>query len=92
MSTIEFMGVFVSLTEPALQAKMEVFPNPSNGTFTIRLDGEYEVSIFNNMSVVVYRETISHTEQLNLQNLSPGIYVIQATSDLKSAVSRIIIR
>jgi hypothetical protein len=92
MSTIEFMGVFVSVPEPALQAKMEAFPNPSNGTFTIRLDGEYEVSIINNMGVVVFRKTISHTEQLNLRNLIPGIYVISAKSDLKSSVSRIIIR
>ncbi len=92
MSTIEFMGVYVSLPEPALQAKMEVFPNPSNGTFTIRLDGEYEVSIINNMGAAVYRKTISRKEQLMLKDLSPGIYVIIAKSDQKSAVVRIIIR
>jgi hypothetical protein len=92
MSTIEFIGVFVSMPEPVLQAKMNVFPNPSNGVFTIQLDGEYEVSILNNMGAAVYRKTISHKEQLMLRDLSPGIYVIQAKSDQKSAVSRIIVR
>jgi len=92
MSGIEFMGLYVSLPEPVLQAEMEVFPNPSNGTFTIQLDGEYEVSIINNMGAAVYRKTISNKEQVMLDDLSPGVYVITAKSDQKSTVGRIIIR
>lgn len=92
MSNIEFIGVYVSINEPATEAKMEIFPNPSNGIFTIQLDGEYVVLIMNNMGSVVYRKTISHKEQLMLQDLSPGVYVIQAKSDQKSAVSRIIVK
>jgi hypothetical protein len=92
ISTIEFMGVYVSLHEPIIQAKMNVFPNPSNGIFTIEVDGEYEISILNSLGSVVYSATISNKGQVMLQDLAPGIYVIQAKSEQKTAVSRIIVR
>jgi len=92
MSTIEFLGVFTSLPDRTRQEKINIFPNPSNGTFTIELDGEYKVSILNSLGVSVYSKTISRKGEIMLEDLSPGIYFILAKSDQKTAVSRIIIR
>lgn len=92
MASIEFMGVFVSIPEAAPQGKMKVFPNPSNGDFTIELDGEYEVSILNNLGITVYSKIISHKDDIMLEGLSSGIYIISAKSDRKTVISRMIIR
>ncbi|HNX90122.1 MAG TPA: T9SS type A sorting domain-containing protein, partial [Paludibacteraceae bacterium] len=69
-------------------ASVNIYPNPSNGIFTISF-GEIKSSaislqIINTMGAVVYEEKISSnsptTKMLNLKELPEGIYsvIIQA--------------
>lgn len=92
MSTIEFMGVYTDTPENQAQANMTVYPNPSNGSFTIELDGEYEVSILNSLGVTVYSKIISEQGHIVLEDLKPGMYMISAKSDQKAAYSRIVVQ
>ncbi|MBZ0243657.1 MAG: T9SS type A sorting domain-containing protein, partial [Bacteroidales bacterium] len=92
MSTIEFLGVYTDTPEHQAQANMTVYPNPSNGSFTIELDGEYEVSILNSLGVTVYSKIISEQGRIVLEDLKPGMYIISAKSDQKAAFSRIIVQ
>jgi len=92
MSTIEFLGVYTDTPENQAQSNMTVYPNPSNGSFTIELDGEYEVSILNSLGVTVYSKIISQQGRITLEDLKPGMYIISAKSDQKAAYSRIVVQ
>lgn len=92
MSTIEFLGVYTDAPAKPVQANMSVYPNPSNGSFTIELDGEYEVSILNTLGVTLYTRTISNQGQIMLDNIKPGLYIISAKSDKKAAFKTIVVK
>jgi hypothetical protein len=91
MSTIEFMGVYTDAPAKPLQANMNVYPNSSNGSFTIELDGEYEVSILNTLGVTLHTQNISNQGQITLDNIKPGLYIISAKSDKKAAFKTIVV-
>ncbi len=71
---------------------MNVYPNPSKGSFTIELDGEYEVSILNSLGVTVYNKIIAQQGQIALKDLHPGMYIISVQSDQKTVYKRIIVQ
>ncbi|MFN8300285.1 MAG: T9SS type A sorting domain-containing protein [Chitinophagales bacterium] len=64
-----------------------VFPNPSNGNFTIRLKeatGAVEVRLFNVAGQQMLMEkTAEQTITINRNDLSAGIYVVEVTSATK---------
>lgn len=91
IATVDFTIETISITDE-LQGKINVYPNPSNGLFTIELDGTYEVSVFNNLGKVVYTSTVSQKGLLDLSDMNAGIYYISAKSDKKITVQTIVIK
>ena len=63
---------------------VSVYPNPSNGNFTIEFDNiannSAGIMIFNNLGKIVY-QTEKADKIINVSHLSPGIYFYQTTSD-----------
>ncbi len=92
MSTIEFLAIYTNTSQEMLQAEMKVYPNPSNGSFTIEVDGDYEVTILNTLGAQVYNKTISQKEKIMVKDLNPGMYIISAKSDQKAAYKKIIVK
>jgi hypothetical protein len=92
MSTIEFLGVYTDAPANPIQANMNVYPNPTNGAFTIELDGEYEVTILNSLGAKVYSKTISQQERVMLRDFNPGMYIISAKSGQKVAFKTIVVQ
>lgn len=81
IATIEFMvhgGVDAS--QDLFRKDLKVYPNPSNGVFTISLDGTYEVSVINMAGTVVFNTRANGEQMINLGSIEPGIYVISAKS------------
>ncbi len=63
-----------------------VYPNPSNGTFSINVNGNeansYEVNVYNALGQVVYNNTMdvtsnSFTYQINLDHVANGMYQVE---------------
>lgn len=76
--------------------KINVFPNPSNGSFMVNLPvngEESEIEIFNNIGAKVYEENISAgDDQVNLKlNLSSGLYIIKVINPKYSSKETIVI-
>ncbi len=91
MATTQFM--FTDINENLGTSTISVYPNPSNGVFSIQLDDQYEVMITNIQGSVVFSEILTQgSQQLNLSNLSSGIYLINAKSTDKVFRQTIIIR
>jgi hypothetical protein len=74
---------------------IKVYPNPSNGLFTLSFSdiGEYNVKIYDLRGICVVSETVtSLSTQLDLSNLSNGIYFLNANGANKNYQQKIIIQ
>jgi PKD repeat protein len=78
-----------------------VFPNPSNGTFQLDLNGLNEgtvkLSVYNTVGQVVYETNATATngelsKSLNLNNLSSGVYFLKVNSGSASHTKKIVIK
>lgn len=62
---------------------MQVYPNPAQGSFTMELNHESDVNIFNAVGQLV--KTYKSVKNLNV-NLEAGIYFVQAGNQTKKVV------
>ncbi|MCG8577994.1 MAG: T9SS type A sorting domain-containing protein [Flavobacteriales bacterium] len=73
---------------------VEVYPNPTEGIVTIKL-GENESAsyqILNSLGAVVYAGKISGTEQLDLSELSSGLYAVSVVAGEKVVSKKLIVQ
>jgi len=89
----------VPVVQPIADIQFTVFPNPSNGSFAIQLNGvgendEINLYVFNTLGQQVYRQSVSEYSnlfQLDLsKELSKGIYWLQLRSGSRSNIRPII--
>lgn len=73
-------------------ASLTVYPNPSNGVFTISVDGTYDVQVLNNLGQIVHVEKVESNKVLDLSGLVSGVYVLTVKNDSKFATQNIIIK
>jgi hypothetical protein len=78
-------GIAESLSAEAI---LSIYPNPSNGDFTIATDREMTISLLNNLGQVVKTVSVnaSNHYKANITNLANGIYTI--TSEDKQQMIR----
>jgi|GEM_PF-842347 len=81
-------------------SKLNVYPNPSNGIITLNYSlnagGNVATTIVNELGQIVYNNTKQRssgnvTEQLNLENLTPGIYSLRMQTDNSIMVRKVVI-
>lgn len=71
----------------------KLYPNPSNGTFTIQLNDNsmvYDVEVFSAVGQKVFEKT-GTTETLEINHLQSGIYLIKVSTSGESLTKKIII-
>lgn len=72
-----------------------VYPNPSNGEFTLTLDNNetMNVEIINTVGQIVYSSTINNTvSKVDLRNVAKGTYVIRIFNDEVSSQDKLVIK
>ena len=86
MNAIEWFGVdCISIAEPAKIAddfKISIFPNPSNGNFSIEISnnntGNIAIEIINVQGLLVYSKNISNVSRysgnIDISSFSKGFY------------------
>lgn len=78
-----------ALVEEETLPIFELYPNPSNGVFTIVNDQENAtLQIFNLNGKLVHNSTINGSVQMNSNeiNLSPGIYLVKVNQSTKKLI------
>ncbi len=79
---------------------VSLYPNPSNGQFTLSLNGyennAVELNIYNSTGQVVYSSSIDvttadHTEMINLGTVAPGMYQISLSGNSNTTNYSIVI-
>jgi len=94
----------INITEPlavqnlSVDNSLDIYPNPSNGSFTIRFDAQsdnaYEVTIFNMLGEQVMHTNLQNIAgqyeyPVNLSNCAKGIYTVLVKSNNQQTVKKI---
>ncbi len=77
-----------------------LFPNPNNGTFTIKLNGSLiraiEAEIFDPRNRLVYKRTFKATgdfeKEIKLTDVQSGMYILTLSDGLKKTAKKIIVK
>lgn len=76
-----------------------IFPNPSDGILNMKLgaEGKWEVMVFSSELKLQFSEVVSVTSkheaiELDLRNLSPGIYFVHLKNMQESYVNKVVIK
>ncbi len=74
-------------------AKIKVFPNPSNGVFTIDTALSTDVSVLDITGKEVYKASgVTNQNSLSLTNLQEGVYMLKMKNELGEQTEKIIIK
>ena len=86
-----------SINEKMLKNAIEVFPNPSNGNFTINSNsltsGNINITIYSPLGAKIIEFANIKTFPLNVtqQDLPNGIYYLRINSDNKTMIKKIVV-
>ncbi|KAF0239536.1 MAG: hypothetical protein FD181_124 [Prolixibacteraceae bacterium] len=97
-STVMKYGTVTGLKEIARNEMIQIYPNPNNGLFTIKLpqmvDKNYVAEVINLTGQTVYRESLSN-KSIHLVNLTGkpnGIYLVKIKRGTEIFQKKIIVR
>src|SRR5690606_25203876 len=84
----------VGLSEEAAADLISIYPNPSNGSFVVEVGASLNITILNELGQVVKTfsaDQVPDSGKLQVEGLSKGLYLIQASDEERSFNSRIVI-
>jgi len=85
----------LGIGENAAQPAIKIFPNPSDGKFSIQLNGirkQQKVALFNVMGVEIYTAEISPPQtSIDLSGFPAGVYILHLGSDENRIIQKLII-
>ena len=88
--SVEITDDINTANEVELAGILELYPNPASSsatfTFSSQTESSYEINIVNALGQVVYRSEGKSTQggntlDLNLENLKPGLHIVQLVQD-----------
>jgi len=74
--------------------QIKVFPNPSNGLFTVEFDQPVnisEVQVADMLGNIVYQENTNNKKQIHIDNLPSGIYILTVIDKDKKKINKKIV-
>lgn len=90
--TVIDCSILSGLTNHEIVDGIEIFPNPNNGNFTLKLNAASKVSIYNNLGELISKESYSEGRtEVALQHKAKGIYFITVENIYMRKVFRMII-
>ncbi len=96
-----YVGECLGVSEVINGAFIEIFPNPNNGSFTVKLQSprneKLDLNVFNSLGTVVYSESDiqshhSFSRSIDLRDHSEGLYFVKLNSGKTTYVKKIIIQ
>ena len=68
-----------------------IYPNPTNGLFTIGITSNSQVTIINTLGEIVFNQVLySGKQNIDLQNQADGVYFVKVVSEGKQKVSKLL--
>ena len=69
----------------------EVYPNPVHNTLHINGNGEFTYSLYNSMGQEMAKGNAQGSHQINVNNLTNGVYFLRITSGNQTNVQKIVV-
>lgn len=88
--TVTIEAIFDEVAE-SQNTKVSVYPNPTNGVLNIVVNGNFEYQILNGMGQEVVNGTAQGTEQVNLSNMSKGVYFLRLNTGSQVNIQKIVV-
>jgi photosystem II stability/assembly factor-like uncharacterized protein len=90
-----YLNTITQVTNLKLESnrKMLIYPNPSQGIFTIQLleTADYLVAMYNSQGEEVYSSSFAEVQtKIKLENIPPGIYYITISSNIDRITQKLI--
>ena len=71
---------------------LTVYPNPSNGNFTVDLPETTQLSVYNTLGELIVTENLPKGKQaLNLNNKPAGVYFLKTNSNGQQQVVKLVV-
>ncbi len=93
-SYIQFVSQCLGINQHT-QQNIEIYPNPNNGIFIIKLDGleKADLIIYDDAGRIVEHKALTGSEvEVNLPHLANGIYFVRLSSDGQNILNRKLIK
>ena len=87
LAAVNAVEAYDGINEQSLEA--EIFPNPSNGNFTILCEGLKQVSVYSVDGRLVKAFEINGTE-CRIEGLEQGVYLVRMETDNETVVRKIV--
>jgi hypothetical protein len=89
LSVLEDDAMELSDTE-----ELNVFPNPTDGVFTVRTTKEFDQLLINNITGTnIYKQNVESTSfDVDLSGHAPGVYILQLIGNNKVLTTKIILK
>lgn len=85
-------NIVLGIDEKAAKLSFDIYPNPSNGTFTIQADGIYTATIYTLEGRQVYQSANLNGNQFIQPGVSSGIYIVKILQNDKIYQSKLIVQ
>lgn len=93
MKNNNFSPVEVVSTEELTLESLQIFPNPSNGSFTVKANHLENVKVFDAIgNLVINQNTLANAYLVNATDLTSGVYFVKATANGQSNTQKIIVK
>ena len=95
-AAIEWINSMMTPTEEGVYEKegMAVFPNPTTGRLQIQLNENkplpLQASLFDAQGKLVRLITLTHTGEVDVHDLSPGMYVLKAVDEQQAYIGKFV--
>ena len=87
-----YVAIDLTSTEELLEFSFQLYPNPTNGSITIELEGMQKVMVYNALGQVVFsKETNVDMLQLDLSSFENGLYWVKVMAQNGTAVRPFVI-
>ena len=85
-------SIFTAMEETVDKKGNAIYPNPSNGKFTIALAEESNVNILNVLGINVMRlNRVNGLQQISLDDMPRGLYFVQIQSGKNIEIKKLVI-
>ena len=93
MKNNNFDPVEVVSTEDVTLESLQIFPNPSNGSFTVKANHLENVKVFDAIgNLVINQNAIANAYFVDATDLTSGVYFVTATANGQSNTQKIIVK
>lgn len=88
------VNFLAGISEGAASNELSIFPNPTNGPFTIKMttEGTYNLTVIDTKGKVLLAREFTNETMVDLQNVAHGAYLIQVSNDRTGAKTRRIVK